>query len=163
MKKQNKKGFTLVELLVVIAILAVLATVSVVGYTSFITKANNSNALTELKQAEEVILAEVIDKKEGEPVTAGSINFSYDSTKGKVKFKCSGSGEVTSDITGKFEDCKQLGGSFHMYDSKTIVYVTKNGKGCAYWESENLPIAGKPDQSYEIPTVAGTSTEGTEE
>ena len=46
MKKQIKKGFTLVELLVVIAILAVLATVSVVGYTSFITKANNSNALT---------------------------------------------------------------------------------------------------------------------
>ena len=40
--KQTKKGFTLVELLVVIAILAILATVSVVGYTSFITKAQIS-------------------------------------------------------------------------------------------------------------------------
>ena len=40
--KNTKKGFTLVELLVVIAILAILATVSVVGYTSFIERANRS-------------------------------------------------------------------------------------------------------------------------
>ena len=38
----KKKGFTLVELLVVIAIIAILAVVSVVGYTTFITKANLS-------------------------------------------------------------------------------------------------------------------------
>ncbi len=44
--KHSKKGFTLVELLVVIAILAILATVSVVGYTSFIAKANLSNDQT---------------------------------------------------------------------------------------------------------------------
>ena len=43
MKKTNFKGFTLVELLVVIAILAILATVSVVGYTSFIERAHMSN------------------------------------------------------------------------------------------------------------------------
>ena len=58
--KQTKKGFTLVELLVVIAILAILATVSVVGYTSFITKANISNdtviarELTTLIQATDI-------------------------------------------------------------------------------------------------------------
>ena len=38
------KGFTLVELLVVIAILAILATVSVVGYTSYIENANKTVA-----------------------------------------------------------------------------------------------------------------------
>ena len=43
MKNSNKKGFTLVELLVVIAILAILATVAVVGYTSFQDKAYESN------------------------------------------------------------------------------------------------------------------------
>ena len=41
--KNSKKGFTLVELLVVIAILAILATVAVVGYTSFTRKADISN------------------------------------------------------------------------------------------------------------------------
>ncbi|MBR2967016.1 MAG: prepilin-type N-terminal cleavage/methylation domain-containing protein [Clostridia bacterium] len=42
MMKSTKKGFTLVELLVVIAILAILATVSVVGYTAFVERANRS-------------------------------------------------------------------------------------------------------------------------
>ena len=49
------KGFTLVELLVVIAILAILATVSVVGYTSFIDRAEQSNADTEMHQIETTI------------------------------------------------------------------------------------------------------------
>ncbi len=40
--RKNQKGFTLVELLVVIAILAILATVAVVGYSSFIDSANKS-------------------------------------------------------------------------------------------------------------------------
>ena len=50
MRKNNKKGFTLVELLVVIAILAILASVAVVGYTAFIEKAEQSNAETEAHQ-----------------------------------------------------------------------------------------------------------------
>lgn len=50
--KKNQKGFTLVELLVVIAILAILATVSVVGYTSFIERAEKSNETTEAHQIE---------------------------------------------------------------------------------------------------------------
>lgn len=51
----TRKGFTLVELLVVIAILAILATVSVVGYTSFINRAEKSNAETEAHQVESTI------------------------------------------------------------------------------------------------------------
>ena len=54
------KGFTLVELLVVIAILAILATVSVVGYTSYINNANASVAEQEASQIKTAILAEDI-------------------------------------------------------------------------------------------------------
>lgn len=39
---KNRKGFTLVELLVVIAIIAILATVAIIGYTSFVEKAEKS-------------------------------------------------------------------------------------------------------------------------
>lgn len=53
--KRTQKGFTLVELLVVIAILAILATVSVVGYTSFIDRANESNAQTEADQIKTIV------------------------------------------------------------------------------------------------------------
>ena len=51
------KGFTLVELLVVIAILAILATVSVVGYTSYIENANKSVAVQEMTQLRDYALA----------------------------------------------------------------------------------------------------------
>ena len=54
------KGFTLVELLVVIAILAILATVSVVGYTSFINNAHTSAAESELAQIKTQIIAQDI-------------------------------------------------------------------------------------------------------
>ena len=55
--KNTKKGFTLVELLVVIAILAILATVAVVGYTSFTKKANISNDTVIAKELTTLIQA----------------------------------------------------------------------------------------------------------
>ena len=64
----TRKGFTLVELLVVIAILAILATVSVVGYTSFIQNANNSAAQQELIQVRDKVIADDIMNKK---VTVG--------------------------------------------------------------------------------------------
>ena len=61
--KRTRKGFTLVELLVVIAILAILATVSVVGYTSFIERAEKSNIETEAHQVESIISSALIGKE----------------------------------------------------------------------------------------------------
>ena len=54
--KNTKKGFTLVELLVVIAILAILATVAVVGYTSFTNKAHESNDRTLVAQLNTAVI-----------------------------------------------------------------------------------------------------------
>ncbi len=68
MNKKTKKGFTLVELLVVIAILAILATVSVVGYTSFIDKANLSNDQSTIGMINRNLEAEFVTDK---PKTAG--------------------------------------------------------------------------------------------
>ena len=61
MKKKIKKGFTLVELLVVMAILAILSTVSVVGYLGFTEKAKESNAKTEMAQVQEVVRGMLLD------------------------------------------------------------------------------------------------------
>ena len=67
MKNMKKKGFTLVELLVVIAIIAILAAVSVVGYTAFINKANQSNAVN----------AAVLDGEEAVAIDGATVNFTY--------------------------------------------------------------------------------------
>ena len=76
----KRKGFTLVELLVVIAILAILAATAVVGYTSFIKKANRSNALSELNQIRNVVTTLII--VDGEEIVAlesgNNLVFDYD-------------------------------------------------------------------------------------
>ena len=44
-KKNNRKGFTTVELIIVIAVIAILATVLIPTFSNLINKANDSNAL----------------------------------------------------------------------------------------------------------------------
>lgn len=63
-RKNKKKGFTLVELLVVIAILAILASVSVVGYLGFTQNARESKAVTELTQYKTMLVADLADGEE---------------------------------------------------------------------------------------------------
>ena len=70
-KRRNKKGFTLVELLVVIGIIAVLAVVSVVGYFGFIKKANLSNDQSSITQMNLGLQADAVDKKDGKYTYAG--------------------------------------------------------------------------------------------
>ena len=165
--KNNKKlkGFTLVELLVVIAILAVLATVSVVGYTSFITKANNSNALTECKQAEDVILSDLIsagrdlDSAKTVAVDNGHITFKYSIGDGKVSIKPSDeNGKATDDDTWPeyklithdelkkaCSDLDEIKGYFFTGKLGEIYYITQNAKGIALWQTGHSPQAATKD------------------
>ncbi len=58
MNKNRKKGFTLVELLVVISILAILTSVTIVGYVKFVEKARLSNDEQLVSQINNLIKAE---------------------------------------------------------------------------------------------------------
>ena len=64
---KKKKGFILVELLVVIAILAVLATISVVGYMGFTKKAHESNDIGLTAQMNTILQAEEVTNKPALP------------------------------------------------------------------------------------------------
>ena len=55
MKKMNKKGFTIVELVIVIAVIAVLAAVLIPTFGGMIDKANESKALSNAKNALTVV------------------------------------------------------------------------------------------------------------
>ena len=51
MKKMNKKGFTIVELVIVIAVIAILAAVMIPTFSGIVTKAQQSAALQQLTAA----------------------------------------------------------------------------------------------------------------
>ena len=62
MKKFNKKGFTIVELVVVIAVIAILAAVLIPTFSNVVDKANESKAMQEAKAAYNVWYSEEVTK-----------------------------------------------------------------------------------------------------
>lgn len=59
MKKQNNKGFTLVELVIVIAVIAILAGVLIGTFASVISRANQSKAMQEARSEWEEFLVDL--------------------------------------------------------------------------------------------------------
>ena len=62
MKKNNKKGFTIVELVIVIAVIAILAAVLIPTFTGVTEKAQKSAALQNAENAWKEFLGEYADK-----------------------------------------------------------------------------------------------------
>ena len=163
--KRTKKGFTLVELLVVIAILAVLASVSVVGYLGFTTKARNSNAMTELAQVREVIRAELIDgdtytytNKSGE-TTKYSAAYQYKDGNYYFTFTCSETATVEYTYNNVFEasftDLAGLGGTYYVTFGKS---KAKNAD--SYSELTTQPTSVISETTYTIATIGLKNKEG---
>lgn len=121
MKKKNK-GFTLIELIVVIAILGILAAVLIPTFTGFQDKARSSQVLVEVKQvatAADGLLIEndgtlptagEIVTVAGSDITAanitniadggnGHVTFDYDITVGTTAFSATRNADGTIDIT----------------------------------------------------------------
>ena len=100
MKKANKKGFTIVELVIVIAVIAILAAVLIPTFTSVVEKANESKAMQEAKNTYEAWLADNIDDKDFNVdnvnicITSGNYKFhvikgQFDSTIIETESNCS--------------------------------------------------------------------------
>lgn len=64
MKKTNKKGFTIVELVIVIAVIAILAAVMIPTFGGMIDKANESNAKSAAKNAHTSMFYSIGDVKD---------------------------------------------------------------------------------------------------
>ena len=83
MKKMNKKGFTIVELVIVIAVIAILAGVMIPTFSGVIERANNSArvqiATAAYKDAYAVALSDgvISDAEKTTGVTAAGITFVF--------------------------------------------------------------------------------------
>jgi type IV pilus assembly protein PilA len=83
MRKNNRKGFTIVELVIVIAVIAILAGVLIPTFASIISKANESKALQEAQNAyKEAYALAVADGKidSNEAHKAGNYEFTFNGT-----------------------------------------------------------------------------------
>ncbi len=169
--KNKKHGFTLVELLVVIAILAVLGSVTVVGYLGFTTRARNSNALTELAQARELIRSEYIDgnahyykvssesesEAEVKDATASSYNLSFTYKASEKEFNyatVTNTGTaftVTWDtlLKATFTELSDMGTFYVKVDTTKITSIAYKSKteGYAVWTINSDEIATGSESS----------------
>ena len=73
--KENKKGFTLVELIVVLVILAILAALLVPALTGYIDRAKNKAIIAETRQT--VMATQTLVDEEYAKLAAGSTIRSY--------------------------------------------------------------------------------------
>lgn len=92
-RKNNKKGFTIVELVIVIAVIAILAAVLIPTFSGVVEKANESAALQEAtnayKEAYALALADGKITADGKVVKAQNFEF---------KFAEGENGEITATV-----------------------------------------------------------------
>ena len=82
MKKMNKKGFTIVELVIVIAVIAILAAVMIPTFGGIIDKANASKALQNAQNAYKNALIEVMADGVIDEPTYSDDTYTYTFTNG---------------------------------------------------------------------------------
>lgn len=88
MKLNNKKGFTIVELVIVIAVIAILAGVLIPTFSTVIENANKSAALQEAKTAMEIVAMEENASLSGDYfIVTGKYVFLYDADENGISDK----------------------------------------------------------------------------
>ncbi len=126
LKKNNKKGFTLVELIVVLVILAILAALLIPALTGYIDKAKQKNVIAETRQA--VMAAQtILDEKyalvDPNDANGGGITLTY------------------TDITTLAEVKGTIDANSIKWSDKGVVtelkYTAANGIKCTYDSTAN--------------------------
>lgn len=152
-KLKNKKGFTLVELIVVLVILAILAALLVPALTGYIDKANNEKIIATTRQIVMAAQTEVSEQY-GKTVLA-------DST---ITIENNGTADTTTEtnVTGanivKLAEVGSYGSKYTLNNAitkivvtytkaghVTTVAVTQNGKTCTYYETEAAATTATTD------------------
>ena len=140
LKENKKKGFTLVELIVVLVILAILAALLIPALTGYIDKAKRKSVVAETRQA--VMAAQTLyDEEYGKSATSTAVAI--------------GTGKFT---TGEIEKLAELGAgtvsNVTVENNKIITLTYSNGKNTCTYNPKNS--ASNSDGDYHV--VAATTS-----
>ena len=135
--ENKKKGFTLVELIVVLVILAILAALLIPALTGYIDKAKNKSLLAETRQT--VMAAQTLVDEAYAKADIGADTVKINGETGTVK---------VSDIKALAEVDGTIGAVEVTNGKITSLEYTKSGRTCTYKPADK---ATNSDGDYNIP------------
>ena len=144
-EKQNKKGFTLVEIIVVLVILAILAAIAIPAVLGYVEDARQAQYIAEARSIYLVVQTEEakIQAKDGVGEYSNSNHGAYDILYARLIDKgiVSNKGEgIISEKTG----LPKVTGVFRMYDEHTdmyhITWTSSNGKEITAFIEKNKQV-----------------------
>ncbi|MBR1470073.1 MAG: type II secretion system protein [Lachnospiraceae bacterium] len=151
-KKMNNKGFTLVELIVVLVILAILAAILVPTLLGYIERAREEKDFSTAQAVRVAVQSEIAELygKGKDPVEWSDV----EGAKEKI-FKLIG---ADSDGNLDGQTIALSGGTINSSNQLTYIKLTIGGKTYAYTTEGNKWVAGDEASSIAAPTGAATPT-----